>query len=146
MDYENQQPQTEEGFPWDHDMPSLSPTGPSKKKKPVTTAKVVAIALCFGLVGGALGAAGAHFLWNQPVPEPQPVQPDESQVSHMLEGIRENAVLDTVQVNTGKLQTPAEVYAANVRSTVGITSSITTNFWGLPDHFARIRFRIHPDR
>lgn len=26
--------------------------------------------------------------------------------------------------------TPAEVYAANVNSTVGITTSITTNFWG----------------
>lgn len=26
--------------------------------------------------------------------------------------------------------TPAEVYAANVNSTVGITTSVTTNFWG----------------
>ena len=48
----------------------------------------------------------------------------------MLEGIRESTVLEITQIDTGKLMTPAEVYASNVRSTVGITTSITTNFWG----------------
>ena len=31
---------------------------------------------------------------------------------------------------SGKEMTAAEVYAANVHSTVGITTSITTNYWG----------------
>ena len=48
----------------------------------------------------------------------------------MLQGIRENSVLNTVTVDTGKEMTAAEVYAANVNSTVGITTSITTNYWG----------------
>ena len=45
-------------------------------------------------------------------------------------GIRESSVLNTVTVDTGKEMTAAEVYAANVNSTVGITTSITTNYWG----------------
>ena len=39
-------------------------------------------------------------------------------------------MIDIVKVDTGKLMSPAEVYAANVNSTVGITTSITTNYWG----------------
>ena len=34
------------------------------------------------------------------------------------------------EIDTGKLMTAAEVYAANVNSTVGITTAITTNYWG----------------
>ncbi|MBQ7341073.1 MAG: trypsin-like peptidase domain-containing protein [Oscillospiraceae bacterium] len=56
--------------------------------------------------------------------------PDDDDVSIVLEGQRENTVLDTVKIDTGKLMTPAEVYAANVNSTVGITTATTTNFWG----------------
>ena len=33
-------------------------------------------------------------------------------------------------MDSGKEMTAAEVYAANVNSTVGITTSITTNYWG----------------
>ena len=127
MDYENQQLRADDSFPWDYNMPPLSPEPQPKKKKGMTAAKVVAIALCFGLFGGALGAAGVHWLMRETEPQQDEQQ---TQTSHILEGIRENSVLETVQVDTGKLQTPAEVYAANVRSTVGITTSITTNYWG----------------
>ena len=48
----------------------------------------------------------------------------------ILEGDRENIVIDITKVDTSKLLTQAEVYAANVNSTVGITTSITTNYWG----------------
>ena len=47
-----------------------------------------------------------------------------------MEGLRENTKLETVPVDTGKELTAAEVYAANVNSTVGITTSVTTNVWG----------------
>jgi serine protease Do len=45
-------------------------------------------------------------------------------------GERENTVIDIHKIDTSKIMTPAEVYASNVTSTVGITTSITTNFWG----------------
>ena len=48
----------------------------------------------------------------------------------MMEGVREKSVLDIISIDTSKEMTPAEVYAANVNSTVGITTSVTTNFWG----------------
>lgn len=48
----------------------------------------------------------------------------------MMEGVREKSVLDITAIDTSKEMTPAEVYAANVNSTVGITTSVTTNFWG----------------
>ena len=50
--------------------------------------------------------------------------------SNALMGNRENSVIALNSVETGKELTAAEVYAQNVRSTVGITTSITTNFWG----------------
>ena len=48
----------------------------------------------------------------------------------ILEGNREHVTIDISKIDTSKLMTQAEVYAANVNSTVGITTSITTNFWG----------------
>ena len=54
----------------------------------------------------------------------------DSPRSTMMEGVREKSVLDITAIDTSKEMTPAEVYAANVNSTVGITTSVTTNFWG----------------
>ena len=101
------------------------PVQPVKKKKK-GLGKLAALALCCGLVGGILGAAGVAAYQRL-----SPAGSDGSQqTTQVLEGIRENSVIETVQVETGKLMTPAQVYAANVGSTVGITTSITTNFWG----------------
>ena len=94
------------------------------KKKGLTAGKTVAIALCCSLLGGILGA-GAVMAFADPAP-PEP----EAQTSQILQGIRENSVIETVDIPTGAIMTPAQVYAANVGSTVGITTSITTNFWG----------------
>ena len=93
------------------------------KKKGWTAGKVVALALVCSLLGGAV-TAGAL------VAEEWLDRPDEDDRSIILEGERENTALDTVKIDTGKLMTPAEVYAANVNSTVGITTATTTNFWG----------------
>lgn len=101
---------------------------PSGESQPVTPARklgcgVVALAVVFSLIGGALGAGGLLLgyraiggLGETRVP--------------VLEGIRENSVIETVPVQTGEPMTAAQVYAANVHSTVGITTSVTTNFWG----------------
>ena len=94
------------------------------KKKGLTAGKTVAIALCCSLLGGIAGGVGAFTLANRSPAEA------EAQTSQFLQGIRENSVIETVDVPTGTAMTPAQVYAANVGSTVGITTSITTNFWG----------------
>ena len=49
----------------------------------------------------------------------------------IYEGEREPATIDVNKIDTSKIMTAAEVYALNVNSTVGITTSITTtNYWG----------------
>ncbi len=91
------------------------------EKKPKRGRAIIAVALICSILGGLLGAGICLAL--------QPIQ-RQSHTATMLEGIRESTVLEITQIDTGKLMTPAEVYASNVRSTVGITTSITTNFWG----------------
>ncbi len=98
---------------------------PIRKKKGWTAGKVIALTLCCSLLSGLLGAGGllAILLSGRATGPSVP--------AHMLAGIRENSVIDITKVDTSKLMTAAEVYAANVNSTVGITTSVTsTNFWG----------------
>ena len=90
--------------------------------------KVVALAVCCSLVGGAAGAGGVLLFQKKQTGTTAPTT--QAQSSQILQGNRENTVLDTVRVETGKLMTASEVYAANVNSTVGITTSVTTNYWG----------------
>ncbi len=123
--YENNNNQ----FPWDSDF-TYHYTKPKKEKKGWTGGKVIAIALIYSLLGGLFGAGGM-LLGSGLLTADTPAQPQEN-VSNLLEGNRENTTLNINQVNTEKLMTPAEVYAANVNSTVGITTSITTNYWGYP--------------
>ena len=46
------------------------------------------------------------------------------------EGKRPTSVINTASIDTSKQMTAAEVYAKNVNSTVGITTQVTTNYWG----------------
>ena len=48
----------------------------------------------------------------------------------MYVGERQTETVNTARTDTSKQLTPREVYAQNVNSTVGITTSITTNYWG----------------
>ena len=106
-------------------MPPLEPK-PRKPKKKKTGLKICALALCFSLLGAALGVGGMYLLEGGSRKAPE--KPENS--SQMLIGQRETSALDTVPVDTSRVMTAAEVYAANVNSTVGITTSITTNYWG----------------
>lgn len=106
-------------------MPPLEPK-PRKQKKKKTGLKLCALALCFSLVGGALGAGGVYLLEGRGRRGPGKTENS----SQILIGQRETSTIDTVPVDTSRLMTAAEVYAANVGSTVGITTSITTNYWG----------------
>ena len=114
---------TQYGQTWTYTPPEYVPYTPAKKeKKPLSAGKLIAIALSCSLIGGILGAAGSFFALKNTTPEPNH--------SVVVEGDRENTVLDISKIDTSKIMTPAEVYATNVNSTVGITTSITTNYWG----------------
>lgn len=104
--------------------------------------RLIAAVLACGLLGASLGVGGVllyqHLSDNGQViadggdtlnNDVQPTTPSENH-STILEGQRENTVIDIVEIDTSRVMTPAEVYAANVGSTVGITTSITTNYWG----------------
>lgn len=101
-----------------HQEPHFTPNPPKKNG----TGRIVALALCFSLLGGALGSGITYFLQrNLDMPwKKQPVQ--------IQNGSRNDIELE--EVATGEVMTPAQVYAQNVNSTVGITTSVTTNYWG----------------
>ena len=99
-----------------------------KKNKKAPWGLILVIALCCSLLGGVMGAGGVLFAQHLQAEETEEVP--EQEISYMMQGLRENSVIEMVTVETGKLMTPSEVYAANVNSTVGITTSVTTNFWG----------------
>ena len=87
------------------------------------TARCVALLLGFvlgvaGTIGGAAGAGITHAITS-------------AHGSTQIE-VSDRQVAEVRQVKVdGKQQlTMPEVYAANVNSTVGITTSITTNYWG----------------
>lgn len=94
-------------------------------KKEPPKSKMWIAAVCFALVGCLLGSVLTTVIYHFGFGNS-----DGGDISSVLLGRRETSVIENVPIDTGKLLTPAEVYAANVNSTVGITTSITTNFWG----------------
>ena len=90
-----------------------APQRDGNRKKSVFIAVGLVLAMLMGFLGSVIGNAvtgNGH--------------------TTMLEGNRPSSVIDLATVDTSKLMTASEVYAANVNSTVGITTSVTTNFWG----------------
>lgn len=95
-------------------------------KKNKHDGRLVALALCCSLLGGVVGAGGfalgmGAFAHNSQTTENS---------STILEGQREYTALNVAYVDTAQEMTAAEIYAANVNSTVGITTSVTTNYFG----------------
>ena len=107
---------------------TVPPTPPTpdlpKKKKGLTAGKIIAIALVCSLLGGCLGV-GATLLLGSNTKTQTP-----STSTTMYVGERQTETVNTARTDTSKQLTPREVYAQNVNSTVGITTSITTNYWG----------------
>ena len=94
-------------------------TGGSKKRG-FPWGKVIALMLVAALLGGALGAGGVLLL----------APSGSGSSSQVLKGERPSSVIDVATIDTSKQLSPAEVYAQNVASTVGITTSVTTNYFG----------------
>ena len=103
------------------------------QKKRGSAGKVVALLLACALVGGASGV-GASLLTGSRQTTAQTETAAQSEASAngttLFEGQRETEALTVAHVDTSRELTAAEVYAENVNSTVGITTSITTNYWG----------------
>lgn len=103
------------------------------KKKEGNTGKVIALALCCSLVGGITGAGSMYLVdsfKDRIVGNQYELTQDSGRSGNALVGEREAKALTMSKVNTGKEMTASEIYAANVNSTVGITTSIETNYFG----------------
>lgn len=98
----------------------------TKPHKGWTHKKVAILVVLCLLLGGIAGGSWNYIFMRDHNGE----NVQDAPRSTMMEGVREKSVLDITLIDTSKEMTPAEVYAANVNSTVGITTSVTTNFWG----------------
>ena len=90
------------------------------RQKKSGSGKIIALVLTCSLLGGIIGTAGG-ILVAKDIP---------MNSTTVLQGQRDNTVIAIEEIDTNKIMTPAQVYATNVNATVGITTSITTNFWG----------------
>ncbi len=118
---EQQAPHTEEAT-W-REVPPTEASPKKQKKKSGNAGRGIALVLCCALVGGAAGAGGAYLMTNRS-------SSSAASTSTVLQGEREATELVTATVDTGTEMTAAEVYAANVNSIVGISTTITTNYFG----------------
>ncbi len=103
-------------------------TEKAKKKKGFSTKRVVALALCCAILGGIIGAGGTILGFS--LLGGGKTGASGQNISGVLQGLRENSVIQLEKVDTSKLMTPAEVYAVNVNSTVTISGTIYTSSWG----------------
>ena len=101
--------------------PKAEPEMPKADKKPfwkkpgTMVAGLLVAAMLAGFGGSAIGNA---------------VFGGSSGGTTVNEGKRPTSVINTASIDTSKQMTAAEVYAKNVNSTVGITTQVTTNYWG----------------
>ena len=105
---------------------------PEQKKR--SGGKIVAMALCFSLLGGAVGTGGTYVGMKYLNENTSETAADEKEVTEketvLLTSGRVSNTLTETAANSGKLMSASEVYKANVNSTVGITTSIKTNYFG----------------
>lgn len=94
-----------------------------KRSKRPGIGVIIAVALSCSIVGAAVGSAGTLLISDKSIF-------GNTSITSINEGQREDSVLDINYIDTSKIMTAAEIYAVNVNSTVGITTSITTNFFG----------------
>lgn len=97
----------------------------NQSEKPTRRGRIIALVLCCTILGMAAGFGGGYLGVSAAAKSRQ------ASPTMVYEGVRETQPIDITRVDTSELMTPAEVYAQNVNSTVGIRTSITsTNFWG----------------
>ena len=102
---------------------------PRRRKKKSHGKQMVALGLVCAIVGGICGMGGTIF--GLRVLSPYTGKTVEY-IAGVLLGQRENSVIKIEEIDTSKLMTPAEVYAANVKSTVSVmaTGKVSSGIWG----------------
>ena len=103
---------------------------PKKTRKGKTALKVAALALGCSLLGGAVGAGGTALTGFALYTVNKQVAVEDTNATTVYEGIKDNPALKVSYIDTSKEMSASEIYAKNVNSTVGITTSITTNYFG----------------
>lgn len=95
-----------------------------KKKSRRGGAWIVALALCFALLGGVIGGGAVWGLMRnvKTVEEGN----GASGSTTIQQGKRDKVTVNINEIETGKLMSAAEVYAKNVNSTVGIRTVVTS--------------------
>ncbi|MCR5061045.1 MAG: trypsin-like peptidase domain-containing protein [Saccharofermentans sp.] len=91
---------------------------------------ITAVALCCSVAGGVAGAGGVmalDYLRDAAVVNEEAVQ---SVDSTLVEGRHRTSAMNVSYVDNGTKLSASEIYAANVNSTVGISTSVTTNYFG----------------
>jgi len=112
----------------DPSAPAFIPATPSKKEKNGVW-KWILLPLVSSLIGGAIGVAGFYFLISDH--EDEVAMDASKQESGMIQiQMGDRPEIEQVPVENGQSMTAAQVYAQNVNSTVGITTAVTTNYWG----------------
>lgn len=102
---------------------------PPRRKKKMGGKQMVALGLVCAIVGGICGMGGTivglRFLSRY-------TGKSVEYIAGVLQGQRESSVIKIEEIDTSKLMTPAEVYAANVNSTVSInaTGKVNNGYWG----------------
>ncbi len=124
-EYEKNQPAAPGNYSYQYTQPV-----PKAKKQGLSLYGIIALCLCCALLGGAAGLGGALAVTHWQEDHSQEQMQENQAPSHIFLGDREDVTIDMGTVETGTLLTAAQVYAQNVGSTVGITTSITTNYWG----------------
>ena len=102
---------------------------PKKTRKGKTALKVAALALGCSLLGGAVGAGGTALTGFALYTVNKQVAVEDTNATTVYEGIKDNPALNVSYIDTSKEMSASEIYAKNVNSTVGITTSITTNYF-----------------
>jgi len=122
------------------------PVKQKKEKKKGSGKKIAAVAVAFCLIGAAAGA-GATALFAKNYLDSvrsdavsaakKAVRKDlansdsgNNGTSTILQGKRDYDALNVDHIDTSEKHTASEVYAANVNSTVGITTSVDYNYYG----------------
>ena len=103
---------------WDEQASHYYPTHPQKKG--LSNGKIIALTLVCSLLAGSLGAGAVYFLADR----------NSSKIDSYVHKSNRDTDIEQLPVAVGEEMTPAQVYAQNVNSTVGITTSVTTNYWG----------------
>ena len=103
-----------------------APQKPKREKKHSGRVKTAALVLACSLLSGCVGAAAVSAFNGT-----------SGGSTTLVESNRTPTKIHIAYQSSDKLMTAAEVYAANVNSTVGITTSVTTtNFWGMKTNSA----------